>query len=1066
MDPRDLRAGNVVSDLNGYYDSQNIVTFNDASRTKFSCVLHHSWSHEGGAGLCLFQTLSSDGGRTWSTLRPVEIPPREPGEPGFAEGFLAVGKHGGGTAERDSDTEATDKELPRQSHDGYQLAIGDNIFLFYGWNRGFHPPDGTKWARTDMQLEEGFWCKRVRVGGSGDLGSKNDDGEALRNCFSPDQPRYLIPVPRTAIDLRNCWHRSFDDGAPNGAANGTPSPDKKRPATKVDLPDNIGAFCCDKPHYLPKLEGGTVLFAFQKTRDGNGESYGSEVFVVRGRNFAQFARSSSDGRAEAAAWRKIQWDVVGRNNNGGHAADHLYGLQTARGLLLGEEPHVVPLDRGSKSRATEKQLLCLWRTELGFLDSALSRDLGETWDHDGEPRPLRYWVDGAHGTSTVDHGTNGVAGGEAAPLEETDSPADGDSFDPGLNDSLRLPTSDIAESQPAEIFHRNLDNYLNCQQYQKQILDDHSIIRNPRGAITPFLLRDGRHCVLLHYNNGRTDRLGYTGRRLYWLSVGRIVADRSGGATTSSYGTGAGRESSRGTLSPRAVGAHDMDRSSQTSRAAGQTPPLVPSSVNELMDRYGRRSSPARYFPTDSPPPRSTSAEQKLTIAWSQPELVLFWNEVSLEDRTYTNPDGEEEWNEDWAIVDGPGYADFQELATDFEVILVASNKLMVRLHKIDRKVVEGMIARLGWELGDGDSSWEEGNKASRGPPTRTPAVVPPAVVALQPVFAWEDDSSSAGETQTRREDARFRTCVLPDLRCGAGFTLAFRMDLAGLLPPLGGDHLQTLVDATTEVSKALDEPGLDTTRKGYKLVADATSLKLELTDGFATFAYGLEFHHLRRNRQFYRLDSTPTSPSLLTVVYVFDGGPRVCYAVVNGKIYNPAPEGWRFVPRGLGEYGGADVAIIDGGVVLNKMAVFDRALTVAEAGWVASGWEERRTNGSANGGIGRVHRQLLTQHREEGRGQDFGRRGGGAAPMTNGGAHDNEGGGARANHGGAERSASDGEWWAEGGIASWGRADTTHSRSCSARLEQDREWVVSGLDRLRSSNERAGRTVRELSFG
>ena len=35
----------------------------------------------------------------------------------------------------------------------------------------------------------------------------------------------------------------------------------------------MGAFCCDKPTVID----GMVYFAFQKTADGNGESYGSEV---------------------------------------------------------------------------------------------------------------------------------------------------------------------------------------------------------------------------------------------------------------------------------------------------------------------------------------------------------------------------------------------------------------------------------------------------------------------------------------------------------------------------------------------------------------------------------------------------------------------------------------------------------------------------------------------------------------------------------------------------------------------------------------------------------------------
>ena len=42
----------------------------------------------------------------------------------------------------------------------------------------------------------------------------------------------------------------------------------------------VGAFCCDKPSVID----GAVYFAFQKTADGNGESYGSEVFFMRSKD--------------------------------------------------------------------------------------------------------------------------------------------------------------------------------------------------------------------------------------------------------------------------------------------------------------------------------------------------------------------------------------------------------------------------------------------------------------------------------------------------------------------------------------------------------------------------------------------------------------------------------------------------------------------------------------------------------------------------------------------------------------------------------------------------------------
>ena len=40
------------------------------------------------------------------------------------------------------------------------------------------------------------------------------------------------------------------------------------------------------------------------------------------------------------------------------------------------------------------------------------------------------------------------------------------------------------------------------------------------GAITPFRMMDG-HFALLYYNNGRTDKVGYVGRLVVWLTLGR-----------------------------------------------------------------------------------------------------------------------------------------------------------------------------------------------------------------------------------------------------------------------------------------------------------------------------------------------------------------------------------------------------------------------------------------------------------------------------------------------------------------------------------------------------------------
>ena len=50
------------------------------------------------------------------------------------------------------------------------------------------------------------------------------------------------------------------------------------------------------------------------------------------------------------------------------------------------------------------------------------------------------------------------------------------------------------------------------------------VFLNPRGAFTPKQLYDGSY-VMLFYNNGGTDREGYVGRRVYWITTGRTVKD-------------------------------------------------------------------------------------------------------------------------------------------------------------------------------------------------------------------------------------------------------------------------------------------------------------------------------------------------------------------------------------------------------------------------------------------------------------------------------------------------------------------------------------------------------------
>lgn len=126
------------------------------------------------------------------------------------------------------------------------------IYLFYGWNVGSQPPVGERISRTDMQLEEGFWMRW-----SDDFGQSFTGG------------RVLIPVRRTDIDRSNPWSG-----------------------------DTMGAFCCDKPSIIDNM----VYFAFQKTVDGNGESYGSEVFFMRSRDLLTL---HAEKRPEDATWETL-----------------------------------------------------------------------------------------------------------------------------------------------------------------------------------------------------------------------------------------------------------------------------------------------------------------------------------------------------------------------------------------------------------------------------------------------------------------------------------------------------------------------------------------------------------------------------------------------------------------------------------------------------------------------------------------------------------------------------------------------------------------------------------------
>ena len=347
-----------------------------------------------------------------------------------------------------------------------------------------------------------------------------------------------------------------------------------------------------------------------------------------------------------------------------------------------------------------------------------------------------------------------------------------------------------AWNQSQDQLRCNSEEFLANKEYKKVVLEDHSVVRNPRGAITPHVTRDG-HIALLFYNNGHTERVGYTGRLLVWLTMGRV---------------------------------------------------------------------------------------EKGEVRWSQPEVAVWWDGVQL--------DGREDWNEDWAIVDGAGYHDIQELPNG-GLAFVESNKLTVRYHEIEVNLVDGLKCQLDQDC-------------------RVPEQIP----FEDMVVNFEGDYSA-------------RAPVLPDLRAGGGFTIACWISLDKLQSSSDDRDKRVIVNGTTVASGALDEPAASDISKGYQLFFDKDDiLQLQVTDGFSSqFTFPLA-----GLQEFYAGRSSPTM-----VAFILDGGPRIASCVINQRLYNAAPCGWRFLPKDFGEIGGSNVKV-DGGGLVDRLVVFETALTTSQA--------------------------------------------------------------------------------------------------------------------------------------
>ena len=109
---------------------------------------------------------------------------------------------------------------------------------------------------------------------------------------------------------------------------------------------------------------------------------------------------------------------------------------------------------------------------MGFLDTRYSSDYGETWES-RDLQPMLY---------TPEASSKEVRSqGDAADIPDAKNAA-----------------ADLVAGSAA---------YIQSLEYKRLVRDDHNVVRNPRGAITPFKLKDGMHVALLFYNNGHTEKV-------------------------------------------------------------------------------------------------------------------------------------------------------------------------------------------------------------------------------------------------------------------------------------------------------------------------------------------------------------------------------------------------------------------------------------------------------------------------------------------------------------------------------------------------------------------------------
>jgi hypothetical protein len=281
-------------------------------------------------------------------------------------------------------------------------------------------------------------------------------------------------------------------------------------------------------------------------------------------------------------------------------------------------------------------------------------------------------------------------------------------------------------------------------------------------------------------------------------------------------------------------------------------------------------------------------------ISWTEPELALWWDGESLDDR----PD----WNADWAIVDGPGYPDFTTLP-DGTIAFVQSNKLTLRYHTVDARTLAFLKTQQGL-----NQKVEEGL-----------------------VCSWSNPSGPR------------RSMMLPSIQSKAGgwtFFLTFKCRKEDVKPR------QVLVDARQIVTAAQDEQETgDYITKGFTITVEGRGkaglqLCLSLNDG--------------RTRCKAYTDGVKWDGRWHGLSIIVDAGPRIISTVVDERLCDGGeafPEGWSVIPEKMTSVGGAALTFLPEPSVrfpssgpfngqIGKFEVFDRPLLVSEA---VSHWRGQR---------------------------------------------------------------------------------------------------------------------------